>query len=63
MRIYVTPKSKIEQELLEVLRSYGMAPVRAADKDGTYYDVTPPKYWLSNRRTVFRRAIHRFGPR
>ncbi len=63
MRIYVKPKSKTEQELLEVLRTYGIAPVRATDKDGAYYDVTPPKYWEANRRTVFRRAIRRFEPR
>ena len=45
------------QDTLSFLRTWGLDPVLEKDKAGQYFDVSPPDYWLANRRTRFAAAL------
>ena len=57
MRLYVTPETKQERDVLDVMRLYGLPLVIETDELGTYVDLTPPPYWSGRRKQMFNAAI------
>ncbi len=49
------------QATLTFLQTWGLEPVLEKDKDGQYFDVSPPHYWMANRRTRFAAALKQHG--
>jgi hypothetical protein len=56
-RVYVTPNTKEEGALLDVLHLYGMARIVDCDEQGMYIDLTPPAHWTASRKGKFKKAI------
>ena len=59
MRLYITPNTRQERDVLDVMRLYGLQAVILTDAQGTYVDLTPPDYWSKSRKRRFKEAIKR----
>lgn len=51
------PRCEKYQDLREFVHIWGFKEELVTDKDGQYFDVTPPDYWLDNRRMRFAHAL------
>jgi|GEM_PF-7006714 len=52
-------KCKKRQVTLDFLKLWGLPSTSGTDKQGTFFDVTPPDYWLGERRKTFVKALER----
>ena len=59
MRLYITPNTRQERDVLDMMRLYGLPTVVETDDRGTYVDITPPEYWIELRKRAFKVAIDR----
>jgi hypothetical protein len=51
------------QDTLSFLKTWGLEPTPGSDKGGPYFDVSPPPYWLDNRRRRFQEALQQRPPK
>ena len=47
----------MRQEMLLVLKIYGIDPAPRKDGNRTFFDVSMPKYWSADRRKHFQKTL------
>ena len=52
-----SPKCKMRQEMLLVLKIYGIDPAPRKDGNRTFFGVSMPEYWSADRRKHFQKTL------